>query len=267
MCNNSSMQNQPGHGSARVSSVAQALRVLDALRAHGPLGVTEIAERVGVAPSTAHRLLGTLMDAHYVRQPRPGAKYEVGPMVQGSVEGAAIDHCVEVALPHMEALRGRSGETIHLVQLQRRNVKFIAAIESTQPMRVTNRAGRLLPAHATAAGKLLLSLQPDDAVANLFPTGLPGLTHETITKRSILQRELVTIRRAGYARNMSEAEVGVAALAVPVHRPSGTVSCALTLTGPQARFSITGHSHQTREEDFLVLLKDSAAAIEADLEF
>ncbi|MGB4135309.1 MAG: helix-turn-helix domain-containing protein, partial [Microbacterium sp.] len=66
----------PGQRS-NLSSVAQALRILDELREHEPLGVSELAKRTGVAVSTAHRLLSTLVAADYARQYSPGGKYFV----------------------------------------------------------------------------------------------------------------------------------------------------------------------------------------------
>ncbi len=253
--------------SPQLSSVAQALRVLDLLRAHETLGVTDIATRLGLATSTVHRLLTTLANAHYVRQAGPGRKYRLGPVMQGSVEGAAVDHCVEAALPHMEQLRDDSAETVHLVVLQRANVKFVAAVESLQAMRVTNRAGRLLPANATAAGKLLLSMRTPDEVAALFPSRFPGPTEQTITSLDSLLAELEQTRAAGYGRNYSEAEIGVAALAVPIRRPEGRILCALTLTGPDSRFNPRHEPGQSeRERELLSQLRGCARAIEADLE-
>lgn len=269
MCNNSCMQNHnldtaPG----RLSSVAQALRVLDVLRDEEPLGVTEIARRVGVAPSTAHRLLATLAEAHYVRQPRPSGKYYVGHMLHGSAEIAAIEHCVQIALPHMEWLRDVSGETIHLVHLQQRQVRFVGAVESLQPMRVTNRAGRLLPANATAAGKVLLALLPAEEVASLLGDDLAAPTPRTISDLAALAAELDRVRAAGFGHQYSEVEIGVAALAVPLHRPAGDVLCALTLTGPEARFDRGGPpGAHVREAEMLGHLRAAAERIEADLQF
>lgn len=271
MCNNSSMQNSTSPTSRpNLSSVAQALRILDELRAHEPLGVTEIANRMGVAVSTAHRLLSTLVAAHYVRQPSRGGKYYVGPLLNSSAEVSAVDHCVEMALPHMERLRDLSGETIHLARLQQHNLKFVAAMESLQPMRVTNRAGRLLPAHATAAGKLLLSLREDEESSAFVADGAAVLTQQTITDADAFRAELVATRKAGYGRAISEAEIGVAALAVPVFRPAGEVVCALTLTGPLARFYQEGKIDEqglSREPEFVAGLRMTSGAITADLKF
>ncbi|MGB4136173.1 MAG: IclR family transcriptional regulator C-terminal domain-containing protein, partial [Microbacterium sp.] len=199
----------------------------------------------------------------------PGGKYFVGPLLDSAAAISAIDHCVEVALPHMEKLRDLSGETIHLARLQQSKLRFLAAMESLQPMRVTNRAGRVLPAHATAAGKLLLSSRSDEeAVAVL--DGAVALTHRTIIDVDAFRAELAATRKAGYGRAISEAEIGVAAFAVPVFSPSGDVMCALTLTGPLPRFIQEGERETrqlSREPAFIAALRATSAAITADLRF
>lgn len=260
-----------------VASVTRALKILDLLREHETLGVTEIADAVDISSSTAHRLLQTLQAAHYVRQVRPGRKYQLGPLMESSVNGPSVDHCVEVALPLMDGLREQSGETVHVAVLQRTQIKFVAAMESHQPMRVTNRAGQLLPANATAAGKVLLAQRTDDEVRGLFAQDrtteeggqqLAARTAFTIDQLDALLRELEDTRRAGYGRQVSEAEIGVAALAVPILRPSGPVLCALTLTGPDTRMAARpGEEASARELELLALLRSTAAAVSSALHF
>lgn len=260
-----------------VSSVARALRILDLLRDREVLGVTDVAKELGIGSSSAHRLLQTLQAGHYVRQASPGRKYRLGPFMEASVNGPSVDHCVEVALPLMEKLRDDCGETVHIAVLQRTQIKFVAAMESHQTMRVTNRAGQLLPANATAAGKLLLSLRPEDEVSGIF-TGARAVDQDspalavrtpfTVGELDGLQTELARTMEAGFGRQVSEAEIGVAALAVPIRRPEGPVLCALTLTGPDTRMDARqGAAPSATELELLRRLRATAEEISAHLEF
>ena len=52
------MQNEPAY---RLASVDHALQLALALRQDGPLRTVDAARRLGVAPSTAHRLLAMLV--------------------------------------------------------------------------------------------------------------------------------------------------------------------------------------------------------------
>lgn len=220
-----------------LSSVRQALRVLDALQDQEELGVTEIAQALECATSTAHRLVATLLEANYVMKSPQGRKYRLGPAMSGTRNAAAVTHCVEVALPHMEALRNLTGETIQLAVLQNISIKFVAAVESEQIMRVTSRVGRLMPAHATAAGKLLLSYLSEAELAARYADGLPPqVTEFSITSSDDFTSQLRLAQVNGFSQNVAEMELGVAALAVPILRPTGQVLCALTLSGPHSRF-------------------------------
>jgi DNA-binding IclR family transcriptional regulator len=72
----------------------------------------------------------------------------------------------------------------------------------------------------------------------VLPSGrLERLTPKTITVRSMLEEELVDVRRRGYAVTDEELELGLAAVAAPVRRREGAVVAAISVSGPSTRFS------------------------------
>jgi len=82
-----------------IQSVDRAARILKALAAGSPrLGVSELAERLGLAKTTVHGLLRTLERQDLVEQDPETGKYRLGPeMLQ--LGNAFLDH---------HELRGRS---------------------------------------------------------------------------------------------------------------------------------------------------------------
>ena len=103
-------------------------------------------------------------------------------------------------------------------------------------VRTGSRVGRLLPAHATATGKVLLAGRPDAEVAALYPAGVPaGPTPRAVTSVAELLEQLAEVRRIGYAVNYGESETDVAAVAVPVRDKRGHLRCALVVTAPLSR--------------------------------
>ncbi|GAA3583319.1 IclR family transcriptional regulator [Klugiella xanthotipulae] len=252
-----------------LQSVSQALKILELLQQHPSLGVSDISELLAVSPSTAHRLLSTLLESNFVKQEQPGRKYQLGPLMSGSRTASAVEHCIEIATPHMLTLRDTTQETVHLATLTRAHTRFVAAYESPHIMRVTSRVGRQLPAHATAAGKILLSALSDAELAELYPEGdLAQPTTGSIGTAAELRRHVAHAREVGYARNMSEAEPGVGALAVPLRHPAGGVVCSLTVTGPDARLNPTGDVRlSAHERDLLRQLSATARSIEAELRY
>ena len=248
-----------------LQSVSQALRILRLLQEHRELGVSEIARALDIGSSTAHRLLATLADARFVTQGQAGGKYELGPSMRSAA--SVLDEVLEVGAPRMQALRDLSSETVHLAVLRGTQTHFVAAFESPRIMRVTSRVGQTLPAHVTAAGKLLLAQHTDDAVRELYAgTALTGGANPGERALDDLLAELATVRVAGYGRNLAESETGVAALAVALNGPDGHVVGTLTVTGPDSLFNPT-HSPglSAREAELIRMLRETADHIHTDL--
>ena len=250
-----------------LKSVSQALRILELLQQHPRLGVSEVAEKLGIGSSTAHRILVTMQEAGFARQSEPGRKYELGPRMQATRHSAVIDRILDASTPQMLALRDATGETVHLAALAGTDTRFLAAYESPHIMRVTSRVGSVLPAHTTAAGKVLLSYLPEDQLTSLYPPGtLTEETPESITTLDALRAELRLVRERGYGHNLAESELGVAALAVPLTDPDRQLTLALTVSGPDFRFNpdrTLGLS--SREEQLLGLLRDAVHRIQSHI--
>lgn len=251
-----------------LQSVHQALRVLTLLQGVDELGLTEISDRLGIGKSSAHRLLATMRDARFVDR-TPTRRYRLGPAMSGSPEAAALEHCAEMAKPHLKKLRDLTRETVHISSLSGTSAEFLAVCESTLMMRVASKIGESLPAHATSAGKLMLSTLSEPELFALYPDErLPAVTAKAIATRTELLAELARVRELGYGRNVSESEEGVAALAVPLHRPTGRTVCTLTITGPTLRFNPEGTTDLSdTEARLLTVLRACAHAIERDLRY
>ncbi len=218
----------------------------------------DVADHLGVARSTAHRLLTALLRRDFVVQ--DAAKiYHRGPAFAAAGFGSDRSSGLRAAVrPHLEALATRVGETCHLVVLEGNGARFIDAVESPQVLRVGSRIGMLLPAHTTAAGKVLLAeLSVVDFFA-LYPRGLPGMRAE-LARRTTLQRELGVVRKRGYATNFNESERGVTAVAVTIRDEGGLVMASMAVACPSARCS------RSRVDSLVASLRTAASTAEAAL--
>ncbi|MEO5316251.1 IclR family transcriptional regulator [Pseudarthrobacter sp. CC12] len=254
--------------SQTLQSVAHALLALQVLQGKSDMGVTDIAGAVGVGTSTAHRLLTTLQQYGFVEQSE-GRRYKLGPAMLLSPQEASIAHCIDISRLIMRSLRDLSRETVHIATLVGPNTKFIAAIESQYMMRVTARLDREIPAHTSAAGKVLLAQLEREQLQELYPNeNLPQVTANTIATGSELLEALEEVKAAGYGRNYEESEVGLVAIAVPIARPTGHAICSLTLTGPTARFNPEGAAGiSVRERELRNLLVEHCQRIERELRY
>lgn len=221
------------------------------LAQEGPMGVSEIAERIGVARSTAHRLLSTLVYRDFAEQTET-RRYAAGAVLRSPPAPSSAAALQAVARPYLEALRDRSGETANLQMLVGDQVRFVVSVESHAALRVGEREGRLLPAHLVSGGKLLLAELPDSVRDELYPDAGPD-------ERATLAGELQPLHQRGYAINDQMTETGVTAVAVLIHAPDGTGHAAVSVAMPSARFS------SARLPELVDALHTSASRIEAGL--
>jgi IclR family transcriptional regulator, acetate operon repressor len=232
------VKNEPvgdGPGRSRpayaIESVDHALRLAALLAREGPLGVSEAARRLGVARSTAHRLLAMLVYRDFAAQDAQ-RRYVAGPVLRPPAPVDSVAELRRVALPHLRALTARVDETSNLTVLVGREVRFAATAEAAQVLRVGDREGRTLPAHLASGGKAVLATRTDDEVAALY-AGLPAAEAPDLPA---LLRELRRVRRRGVAVNDRATEAGVTAIGRVLRAPGGPPTAAVSLAVPTARF-------------------------------
>jgi IclR family transcriptional regulator, acetate operon repressor len=235
---------QPGRRPAYpITSVDNALRLLALFREREKVRLSDAREHLGVAHSTAHRLLAMLAYHGFVQQDRDSRVYLAGPAL---IEiGLAAVRQMDIrrhARPVLEELAGRYGETVHLSVLEAGQVRYLDAVESSRALRVAARTGTALAANCTASGKAMLAALPAPELAALFPDGpgapaLPALTRHSITSRGQLEEELAVVRERGFALNREESEDGIASVAVAVLDRRRTPAAALSVSAPVSRLT------------------------------
>ncbi|WP_406462439.1 IclR family transcriptional regulator [Streptomyces sp. NBC_01622] len=222
------MKNRPAYA---IASVDRALHLAQLLRQEGPLHLAEAAERLGVARSTAHRLLAMLVYRGFAEQD-DDRRYVAGALLgPAAINPEPVSLLRSAALPHLKALVDDVRETANLVIRVGDEVRFIASVECDRSLRVGDRSGQTLPAHLASGGKALLATLPDDEVDRLLARPL------AVDERHALIRELRLVRRRGFAVNDQRTESGVTALAMAVRGGSGAPRAAISLALPTVRFS------------------------------
>ncbi len=223
------------------SPVLKALAVLGYVaRASAPVTLAEVSLTVGLPKPTAHRLAGLLEQAGLVHKDPLTRRYVVG--------SALVDlgfQAIRVAPGHrdrqllLERLSEKLGETVNLGVLSGGEIVYLDRVEASWPLRMDFKPGSRVPVHCTANGKLLLAFAPRrrrERLAHSLP--LEAYTPNTLTEPSTLLRELLQIRRQGYAEDNEEFLVGVCCLAVPVKDRRGRTLAGLAVSAPSARFSL-----------------------------
>lgn len=219
-----------------VGSVDKALRLLLLVAGRSRIRLSDASQALGVAQSTAHRLLAMLVLHGFVRQEADRA-YVPGPALAAIARaGTREADLTALARPALEDLAAAAGETVHLSVLEGRMVRYLDAVESTRVLRVAARTGRTVPAHYTAAGKAFLASLPARQVERLLAgVELEAVTPRSVTDRRVLSRQLARIRRLGYAACQGESEEDVASIAVTVRDAMGRAVAAINVAGPAGR--------------------------------
>lgn len=220
-----------------IESVDKALKLLLLLGERPEIRLSEATRYLGVASSTAHRLLAMLAYRGFVRQDPVTKAYLPGPALTGVA--FAIFGRVDIAGTAAPVLRGlseRLRETVHVGMLDGAAVRFVAAVEGPTAVRVASRLGRTLPAHCTSTGKAMLAQLPQAELRQLLPDEeLERVTDRSIGSRTALEAELSRVREQGYAVNREESEEGVASVAVPIPTRAPGLRLALNAAAPQHR--------------------------------
>lgn len=217
-------------------SVRRALDVLMMIaRSSSQLGVTELAGRLGVHPSTVSRLLDALEAYQLVVQDSATEQFELGPgcLQLGQVFLSRVE-ISEIAEPFMHTLTQETGLMTHLAVLRGGRVVHLKHIlpESPVPSRPIMERYAVGEVYNEALGKVLLAFQPDEVVAEIIESiQFTRYTDTTITTKDRMHEEVAQIRKNGYAVDDGECVPYIRCVAVPIWNHSGKIEAALSLSG------------------------------------
>ena len=219
---------------SHVHSVARALMLLDLLaRENREMSLTEIANAMNWPKSTVHGLIATMRDYSYVDQSPASGCYRLGVRLfeLGNIVARGWD-IRALALPAMQNLNSQLGEMVQLATEDKGEVLYLEKLDSTHMMRIVSEIGARLPMHCTGLGKVLLAYKkPAEIKWILSKHGMPPMTSRTITDREALERELIKVRRQGYAVDDREIMDSLRCVAAPVYDRDGRVKYAISISG------------------------------------
>ena len=222
------------NAAARLKSAYRMLLVLEKMaEINEDVSLTEISQALQLPKATTHRLLQLLVECGYVSQNATSSKYYLTMKLfcLGSKVVEKQD-VYEVSLPYMLELRKEFNETVNLVIRERDFGLYIGVQHSEQQVRLHSRIGERIPLYCSAVGKVLLSgLSPECIAELLSDCTWHKYTDNTITNLADLQKEIATVKEAGYAIDDQEITVGVKCIAVPIHNFLGDIVAALSVAG------------------------------------
>jgi DNA-binding IclR family transcriptional regulator len=220
-----------------LSSVANALRVLEYLAETGEAGVSEVARSLRLTVGTAHRLIAALVEAGFAEQNPANRRYRPGPkiVVLARKMHQGVDF-ITLAHAQLERLGAAAGETVNLGVLRDEQVVYIDRVTTDQPLTVSVRIGSRVPAFNTGLGRVLLAFGPDDRRMDYEKrvkklAAAEGRTIDAKKFTSVLD----TVKRKGYADDDGEFDPDIACVAAPIVDSSGRAIAAVSVSGLRTR--------------------------------
>lgn len=226
---------EPGAGASTVQSVDRAISILEILARTGEAGVTELALELGVHKSTAFRLVAALEKRSLVEQQHGRGKYRLGTGILrlAGATTARLD-LIQESRGVSRLLAQQVGETVNIAVLSDGAALYMDQVAGSSALQPHNWVGQRIPLHATSNGKVLLSgLDPTEAQRQAGE--LRRYTTHTITSWDALAREIDEVRARGYGLAIDELEIGLTAVAAPIHNSHGEVIASISVSGPTFR--------------------------------
>ncbi|OIJ68309.1 IclR family transcriptional regulator [Streptomyces mangrovisoli] len=221
-----------------IASVDNTLRILLLLRTGGSLALSDVAAELGIARSSAHRLMAMLTYYDFVRQDPASRSFRPGPALVdvGLAAVRSLDIRV-LARPVLVELAEATGMTAHLALPRGREVLYVDGVESRRTIRAALRTGDTLPAHVTGVGKALLACLDDDQVRRLYAEAPPvAVTPHSISDVPSLLSELKRVREVGYGVNRNESESGVLSMGMAFQSTEPGRYAGIGLVCPESSF-------------------------------
>jgi IclR family transcriptional regulator, acetate operon repressor len=221
-------------GGRRISAVERAFGIIDYLLKNDGTTLSELADELGLAKSTTHTYLATLINQGYVIQSdgtyRLSFRFlEIGEDVRNKIE------IIDVIRRTLSNVINEVGGIAWFIVEENGNAVFIEKETGDDAVQPYGHIGRRTTLHDIAGGKAILAHLPEKRVKGIISEdGLRKKTERTITNQEDLFTELKQIRQQGYAINNGENLEGWRAIASPIiHK--GNVLGSIAASGPEHR--------------------------------
>jgi DNA-binding IclR family transcriptional regulator len=245
-----------------IQSIERAAAILRLLSGRTRrLGVVDLAGELGLPKGTVHGLLRTLQHVGFVEQDAETGKYQLGAallhMGSSYLDGNELR---TRALNWSDSLAARTHESVRIGTLHEGQVLIVHHVFRPDDSMQTLDVGALLPAHASALGKVLLADHPYVA-GELARNGFEAFTPATITESDALERELERVRQRGWAADIGELVNGEVSCAAPILDRRGVTVGAMGVSGPPDRLLA---ARQPRG-DLVAFVREAARAVSREL--
>lgn len=217
-----------------MTSFARGLAVIQAFSGKDRMTISQISQSTGFSRAAVRRCLYTLVKLGFADNENSHYFYLRPRILLLGYSFISSMPLLFAAQPTLERLGYQGLETcwVGICMLQGYEAVCVAHANVTRVMSLDVRVGSRLPLFATAVGQVLLTYLPKhEQESYAAHMRFRRFTKYTICNRSQFRNALRTVRRNDYSIVDQALEIGVWALAVPIHPPMGKVVAALGIAG------------------------------------
>lgn len=218
-------EKQEPAGVKGAQTLMRALDIMDEVIA-GPIRATDLARKLGMSKTTAHRLVQALASRNYLQVTPTG--FALGPkLLQLGALATEQINFMHIARPFMELLSERTGFCVFAGKREGDWSRHLDRVTGQQRLRVATSPGDRRPIAETGIGKALLLDEPDEHWTQLYmqATGEPAGSARSTRFIEMMHRN----RERGLVLHDSELGDGVRSIAAPVRDARGQICIAISI--------------------------------------
>ncbi|HZO22172.1 MAG TPA: IclR family transcriptional regulator [Steroidobacteraceae bacterium] len=265
------MKHKPGHRSGErgaqpesgdgLQSLQTAFRILDELSdAHGPVGLTDLALRLGELKPRVYRHLSTMKRLGVVFQDPRNGGYSLGGKLFTLGEAALEQFDLRfLAAPYLTRLRDETHQTALLSVPGNGEPIVLSCVEYRNRLSISSRPGNRPPPHCSSQGRIALAFADPPARERVLGGKLAAFTRHSITDRALIEQRLEGIRERFFEQAVDEVRLGINAVSAPLFRAEDELIGIIGIVGT------TPEIGNPPPRSLIATLHGVAAALSAEL--
>lgn len=236
-------------------TLIRGLDIIEAV-ANGNKDLAQIAKSTDITYSTAHRIVGALVQRNYLK--KQGRDFVLGrKLLELGFSAYSQVQITQLARPILQQLADQTSDTVHLVEREQNSVIYLDKISSQRAVEISSRIGGIKPLISTGVGKAMLLGQPESEWVDVY-----NLQNQLLKTPITLDQWLDTMREyrlKGYAYDKGEDEEVVRCVAAPIKSGSGKTIAAVSVS------SAVDYMNEQRMKELVPLVQAAARQISNEL--
>lgn len=209
---------------AALQGVGRAMEMLEVV-AERPMRASEIAERLGLKWTTAHRSLTYLHESRYLRRDEDSGIYRIGPRLSYLGQAYLRNHpLLNAGSSALRALAHETGASAQLNEREGFEATVLLAVDPALEMIPKTTVEYHFPLHTGSKGQVLLAYSDPSVFERMVRRPLPPLTPHTVTDPGKLGELLAEIRERGFRATREDVQIGTGSVAAPIFYGNGELA-------------------------------------------